>query len=96
MACCATDGCDRPDCPVCSVSRRFVVIPCRGYVDGEPCIKIAKHYPPCVAKRTAGRVERAEPKERAPRTDLSGPRAAAQSLAFVKRKREGAFRQQRA
>ena len=23
MACCAVEGCDRPECPVCSVPRRF-------------------------------------------------------------------------
>lgn len=95
MACCAVEGCERPDCPVCSVSRRFVVIPCKGHVDGEPCTKIAGHHPPCVGKRTAGRVERAELKEKEPRPDLSGPRAAAQALAFQKRKREGPNRQQR-
>jgi hypothetical protein len=95
MASCALEGCNRPECQVCSVNSRFIVTPCRGHVDGEPCTKIAKHYPPCVSKRKAGRVEAAELKESKPVETLDGPRAAAQALAFQKRKREGAFRQQR-
>jgi hypothetical protein len=96
MASCALEGCNRPECQVCSVNLRFIVTPCRGHVDGEPCVKIAKHYPPCVSKGKAGRVESAELKESKPVEKLDGPRAAAQALAFQKRKREGPHRQQRA
>lgn len=64
-------------------------------VDGQQCVKVAGHPYDCKSQSRAGRIERAELKESKPVEKLDGPRAAAQSLAFQKRKREGAFRQQR-
>jgi hypothetical protein len=95
VASCALDGCQSPECPVCTVTARFQVTPCSRTVDGERCVKIAGHPYACVSKHGKGKVERAELKDSKPVEKLDKPRAAAQALAFQKRKREGPFRQQR-
>lgn len=96
MASCATTGCGNPDCQVCTVSARFVIVACVGTAEGKPCRMVKNHPGRCQASMRAGKTERAELKESKPVPDLSGPRAAATALGFQKRKREGAVRQQRA
>lgn len=91
---CGTVGCSSPDCPVCTVNARFVIVPCPRFVDGEACKKVAGHYPPCVATVNAGKVERADLKDSKPVVEITNEQAAI-ALAYKKRKREGAVRQQR-
>lgn len=96
MACCATSDCGNPECQVCTVNDRFVILACGKDVKGKPCRMVEGHRGNCLETMRAGRKEEAELKDSKPVPDMSGDRAAATSLAFQKRHREGAFRQQRA
>lgn len=98
MACCAMPGgCDDPTCNLCTVVAHLVIRQCiHDTAQGYPCRLVEGHPGEHLAVTRAGKTERADLKESARVPDLSADRAAATSLAFKKRKREGAFRQQRA
>lgn len=95
--CCAIGTCDNPECYICVVMpAKFAIVLCPTVVDGERCRYVKDHPGGCTIKPRPGKVERADLKEaKGPLPDLSGPRAAAAALSQIKRKREGAFRQQR-
>lgn len=94
MTSCALTRCTDPTCSTCSVTTRFAVVPCNAF--GVRCKFISGHPGDCQPTRAAEKIERAELKASKVLPDLSAPGAPAQSLAFVKRHREGAFRKQRA
>lgn len=91
MACCALEACADPECPVCSVNRRFEVEACP-----RDCRLVLGHPGPCQVTTRKAKAERAEFKPAKALPDLSAPRAASTALAFKKRHREGPVRQQRA
>jgi hypothetical protein len=92
MACCALESCQNPACAVCTVSERCRVVKCPRWVDGASCGLVAGHWGDC---RPAGgrKAVKADTRDGDPK--LAGERKRQHPM-FVKRKREGPVRQQRA
>lgn len=92
---CAFTGCDDPACGPCTASARFPkLVACDKPIDDKTCGQVVGHPRGCRPGR-AGKVEAADLKESEPVETITNEQAVI-ALAYKKRKREGAVRQQRA
>lgn len=78
---------DAIGCYLCDIIAHLEIPVCGKPIDGTTCCYEEGHLCPCVASARAGKKERAELKESKILPDLSGPRAAAESLSQVRRSR---------